>query len=365
LLAIGRVTRTILHVGADKCGSSSIQGFLSHQPVLLSSDHRVTFEYACIRHSGLLAADDIRTRAKQTVSGYFNSHPTSRILDLGEFDVLSIQQRIADHPADLIFSCEGWLRSLLRTEHSQALFNLLSPPGSGRDLEFIAFVRPPVKWINSAWWQWGVWGCQDGFDAWLQHAIKLSSWHTYLEPLAQNPRVDRLIVEPVLADVVSQFCDILGVATVADMPARSNISLPAEALQLYLHHRHHRPDAHASANDFLIMQAIGRHQREYTRTPWVLGMDQVQQIIEATHASNLKLLEYVSDSSRQQILDDSSWWEPRCYEHRQPSDPFEIPTLSQEQLLLLSSDLLDSLANAVQLLRRHQLDLDQLFVSNT
>lgn len=263
----------------------------------------------------------------------------------------AIKDAVISTPSDLIFSCEGWLRALGRPQSFNSVLNLVAPPGSERDVELIAFVRAPAKWINSAWWQWGIWEENRDFDSWLETAIGAVQWHKFLHKASTFPSVKRATVQPVYQDVVSQLIDILEIRNTKNLRLPSNQSLPAEALMLFSQHRQHRPNAHSSFNDFLIGHAIASNANQYSRTPWVLSPKHIQRILEATQESNYQLLELMDAPNKQRVLDDPHWWTSEAYASLTHSDP--IPHIDPDQLSAyqLASDLFHSLGEAVRILR--------------
>jgi hypothetical protein len=132
----------------------------------------------------------------------------------------------------------------------------LNPSQAEGIIDICAFVRPPVKWINSAWWQWGVWGSDVNFDQWLEGAIRASSWAKFIAKYADYSSIDSVIIKPVNGNVVAQFCDALQLDYSETSDTKSNVSLPREALHLMLRHRNHRPHSHYSKTDFILARAL-------------------------------------------------------------------------------------------------------------
>jgi hypothetical protein len=346
-----RNLRSILHIGADKCGSSSIQAFLSRHHSLKTGPTRSQLNYACISKNGLKTDTRIEKNLKRSISGYLNSLSTSKLAQIPPQRQQSIQKAVAATPGDLIFSCEGWLRTLQQPKGFDAILELVAPPSSNRDVELIAFVRPPVKWVNSAWWQWGVWGQESDFESWLETAIGAVQWFKYLNQAKIFPKVSRLTVEPVYQDVVRQLIDILCIQDIDNLTLPTNQSLPAEALQLFSQHRKHRPNAHSSFNDFLIGHTIAANINQYSPTPWVLSRDHINRILEATYDSNCHLLKLMDETNRRRVQEDPHWWSEDAYAKYTYSPPHLNIKASQVPSYQLASDLFESLAVAVQLLR--------------
>jgi len=343
--------RSILHIGADKCGSSSIQTFLSRHRSLRTGPARSDLGYACISKNGLKTDVRIDKSLKRSILGYVSSIGTDKLVALSPQGQQSVQEAVAGIESNLIFSCEGWLRALGHPKEFNTLLQVVSPPASNRDVELIAFVRPPVKWINSAWWQWGAWDVGNDFHSWLETAIAGSKWFNYLNHARCFPAVTRLTVEPVYQDVVRQLIEILSIQGIDMLPLPSNQSLPAEVLQLFSQHRQHRPNANSCRSDFLIGHAIAANTSQYSPTPWILSQEQVKHILEATRDSNHQLLGLMDNASRLRVLEDPYWWNDEVYENCRNTQPFLDVEASQLPPYQLASDLFQSLGVAVQILR--------------
>lgn len=346
-----RNLRSVLHIGADKCGSSSIQSFLSHHCELTAGPNNSKLTYACLSKNGLKTSERIEKNLRKSVSGYINSLCVNKLNQIPARRLESIRDSVNSTPGDLIFSCEGWLRALSRPQSFRSVLDLVAPPGSHRDVELIAFVRAPAKWINSAWWQWGIWEPDRDFESWLDTAIGAVQWHKYLHNAYKYQSVKKLTVQPIGKDVVCQLIDILDIKDIKSLRLPSNQSLPAEALMLFAQHRQHRPNAHSSFNDFLIGHAISANANQYSRTPWVLNPSHIQRILEATQASNYQLLELMDEPSKQCVLNDPHWWTSEAYASLSPSDPIPQLDPAQSSAYQLASDLFQSLGEAVKILR--------------
>jgi hypothetical protein len=347
--------RTVLHIGADKCGSSSIQSFLSHNRRLKTGSLLSNLSYACLGKNGLKLGDKIEKNLKRQVSGYISSASIAKISEISKHNQQFIKSSILDISDDLIFSCEGWLRALSQAKGFNTLLDLVAPPDSNRNVEIVAFVRPPVKWINSAWWQWGIWESDGNFDAWLESAVKSVNWHKYLNQAKDFTRISRLTVEPVYQDVVRQLINILDIRGDEYFAPPSNHSLPREVLELFAKHRKHRPSSHASYSDFLIGHAIAWNTKKYTPTPWVLNRLHIRKIIDTTHDANHKLLELMDETNRKRVLNDQSWWNEDAYSHLVLADPYLEKVLDHPNSHLLASDLFSALSAAVRILRSKDL----------
>ena len=66
--------RLFLHIGADKCGSSSLQGYLSQSPRMRQRDGRPLL-YVLFKPKGLVGPIQILQRASRSPLGYVSSAP--------------------------------------------------------------------------------------------------------------------------------------------------------------------------------------------------------------------------------------------------------------------------------------------------
>jgi hypothetical protein len=355
--------KSILHVGADKCGSSSIQSFLSQQP-MLKDEAGQCIQYLCLHRNELIGPKAIKEKLRCSISGYIASRG---LADLRKMDIKArrkVRKHVRNCEHSLIFSCEGWLRSLANEDNASFLYNLVCPPRSERTLDIIAFVRPPVKWINSAWWQWGAWSRRTNFDDWLEGAIRRACWANYLKNYPKHSSMSNILVEPMRGDVVRQLHSTLNLSNAIKFPPRSNVSLPTEALCLLLNHRHHRPNSRMSKTDFVLMKALGDNLSRYTKSPWVLQPTHVERIISGTRECNIELLDMMPDGHRAEIQNDPSWWDPSSYVNHHPVDPFSLPDPPAAQLLLMASDLLDLLSKSIHTLKSNDM-LDTMLHSSS
>jgi hypothetical protein len=346
--------RIVLHVGGDKCGSSSIQSYLTKNPTPERLGNQ-SLQYSCLLSSGILGPSDITKQAGSSISGYVSSADIADLQSMKTTTRDLVRRFTSDTSIGQIFSCEGWLRSLTYSNNLDFLLNLLSPPSANNVVEIYAFVRPPVKWINSAWWQWGAWSDDADFEKWLQKAISATSWSNFLSPYIRNERLFQARVMPIQGDVVKQFCETVGINHVPYENSNSNVSMPLEVIKLMKQYRHHRPSPHYTKAEFLLARSLSRSKSKYDPTPWVLDLNHIKQIISMTKKSNLDLLDFMSDADRTAVMNDPSWWDSSFYKDRIAVDPFDPGNISSNQALKMASDLLDFATESASLLSSHNL----------
>jgi len=145
---------SILHIGAGKCGSSSLQSSLSRTGKQLCTSDNIHFEYVAIRDNGeIFRSEDIQLYLQNTGYPSISSFDiTSQSIDKVGISLAASQLNvIAEQDVNPVLSCEGWTSRATMFQEQQILEKL------GLQPSVIMFVRPPLDWINSAWWQWGAW----------------------------------------------------------------------------------------------------------------------------------------------------------------------------------------------------------------
>lgn len=349
---------TIAHVGAGKCGSSALQSFLTAHSTLTGRSGR-KFHYGAITKGGFVPPEEMAGMLNRSINGYISSVGAGVIDQIPPAAQERIVRTLRKFPSPLILSSEGWLLGMMRPGVNRTLIELLSARGARR-VKMIAYVRPPVKWLNSAWWQWGAWKSGVSFPQWIQGALRSCMWNEPARAIAGTPEIAEFELRPVLGDVVAQFLESLGCDPPAD-GAVSNRSLPKEVLELYRHAPDLRPSPHVVNADFIALRAISQSEHRYSSTPWVLGPAQISMILERTRESNLAMLELMSPEDKKAVLDDPAWWDAGAYANCVRTNPMELPPATPEELLPLSADLMRLLRRAMRVVSAHGLlhELDE------
>lgn len=164
--------RLVLHLGAPKCGSSALQAALTHNP-----DHydRAGQRYCYVgtRTTGgivhPLYGRKVKRVAQLSEFGYA-SWPNLRDPDQSYVGVARvIVPKGAQSDPDPVWAA---LDQVMQASKRRAHVPILSNEGWLREaaafadwlkghpkavVDAVAFVRPPVDWVNAAYWQWGVW----------------------------------------------------------------------------------------------------------------------------------------------------------------------------------------------------------------
>ena len=243
--------RAILHIGAPKCGSSALQRALSATPVLRGADGtRHVYLAGRLAEAGLVPVTGRRLSAmmRHAVHGYVCWPNVARQDDPGAYWP-AVGRAVGAEGARghvPILSSEGWVA---HAGEAPALAR-----AAGLDLlDAVAFVRPPLDWLNAAYWQWGIWHA--GFfhnrqvERWLERARYDVGPH--VAAWAAQPGV-RLAVESARGDVVAGFAARYGLPLT---PAGQVNRAPPPALTGFLlRNRRFRPTPHDSAVEFVVQR---------------------------------------------------------------------------------------------------------------
>jgi len=238
----------ILHVGAPKCGSSALQAALSEAPRLTTKAGE-TLAYTGLRARSddwsLLSGRMLRSAARRSVHGYVSWPSTTAENETALFSALDHVRRKAGRAVPVV-SNEGWIGQA--DAFAEALPHWFTQD-AGAPVEICAFVRPPIDWLNAAYWQWGVWSGRP-FQAWVERTEMPYSLGAMLTRWAALPNT-RLRLG-FSGDVLAEFEETEGVAL--PRPAQRNVSLPPAMLGFLMRNRRYRSNAHDNAAEFIFQR---------------------------------------------------------------------------------------------------------------
>lgn len=261
--------RLILHIGAAKCASSSLQSYLSEK--FVSNDFQ-TSPYAG-RYKYLSVFADGR------VGDGLASYPFAEIAaqPLAIFEAALAQ---LEPGQSAIMSCEGWGPEIMQLDLA-AVFARLNVA-----LEIFCVVRPPIEWINSGWWQWGVWSGQSIAD-WVQQAIPNTLYADWLQAYARLPGLQRLEVVDLSQQPLARFKAFLGVDD--DWDQRVNVAThPALLEHLIKFKEHYQRLPHDSSVERRLNSLL---KLPSARVAMALNQEMRSSILVQTQASARRLLD--------------------------------------------------------------------------
>jgi hypothetical protein len=313
----------ILHIGAGKCGSSSLQKALLLNGATTARNCQRKYEYMCIdRYDGvLLRGDKLKERAQSGPFSFYTSCGAQWLIRSSS-DMSRLRRefmKVAREDIVPILSWEDWLyEAPLFIQH-----NLLRELGLNATV--IVFVRPQISWINAAWWQWGAWSNLE-FGDWLEAwAKERAQWAELIEQWKLVPGVGQVEVRLATRNVVSSFSDFIG----ATIPSREvvNPGLDADTLRFIQRNDEFHEDERVHKNMFIL----GRRLSGISKlTPWVIPRDMVKALLSYFREGNERLLSLVPSSVREEIEADARWWEAEAYADRKAESPAPQPAGDEE-----------------------------------
>ncbi len=215
-----------------------------------------SLRYVLFKPIGIVGPTQVRQRTNRSPLGYVSSAPL-RTLSWKKPEVLEqVNRFLHRQEGDLITSCEFWLRELPTAhgiEHLKQLLVHLDPI----ELHLICTVRPPLEWLNSAWWQWGAWDNSARFDSWLNQAVQHTNWDRIIQKVATSLPEAKIHVGCSKPDVINTVLEMIGVdRNGRENTTQINQSLPAAVLRLYQHHPQLSPNPNHCSIDFLPLQPL-------------------------------------------------------------------------------------------------------------
>ena len=320
----------VLHVGAPKCGSSALQTALSRTPDLGAGRGR-KFRYVTavfpdktllpspvLRYGAALRRDGIRSRFGYASFPDF-PNPTPKVA-LQALELVLKNGRSGGHVP--ILSNEGWI--MRHATFADLLARLGHPP-----VEVVAFLRPPLEWLNASFWQWGIWSTPN-LTAWMDRAKLTYSFGLDLEAWSRIPNV-RIRVRPSKPDIVGHF------AALYDLPLQagpsSNVSSPPVLIGFLLRNRRLRPGAHDPQTEFIFQRWCPRVE---VRSPWAAGATHVHRF-RPTVARNVEALRRILPEQDCDLLfAEPRWQSEKPYHAELLAGVTPLDTLAELPLLLQS-----------------------------
>lgn len=309
-------TAAILHVGAPKCGSSALQAALSAHPDL-RGEGGLRYRYTARPDRGVISGVRLRLAARASVFGYAAwRHPRAGEEAAFWDDFAATLAEGARRGHVPILSHEGWL------EQAATFAPHLAARAGGPPVGVVAFLRPPVDWLNAGWWQWGVWTGLD-FGSWLARpggfalGRQIAAW-------AALPGV-RLVVRPAGGDVVAGFAGLLG-AALPGGAVRNAAASPALAGFL-LRNRRFRPGPHDAQAEFVVQR--------WCRLPagprlWTIGPQHLDRLAATLPEEIDRLCAALAPEEAAALMADPRWSDPLAAALPAPSvldDPADLAAL--------------------------------------
>lgn len=301
--------KIVLHIGAGKCGSSALQAYLSQNPILKTSAGEVVFYGALGVDGKIITRGAVKYKANCSIFQY----SSSVLLSNTDEQVFreNLENSLASIESDIIvLSCEGWLgQASLAREKLQCLV--------GYQTEVLMYVRPPVEWLNSAWWQWGAWNGVS-FDQWYPSSIESTHWVSYVKQWREVNFVGKLIVRALPKDIIADFNQLLSISNSNSTGSRSNASLPGSVLRVFQQNQDLRPSAHDSRIDFSISRRLSKIS---SRPDWVISEQRIVDTIKTSESFTRELLQFMDLDQQKQVTNNKAWWDVAYYRNKEYQSP--------------------------------------------
>ncbi|MCW8107699.1 hypothetical protein OPS25_04175 [Alteromonas ponticola] len=299
--------KIILHIGNGKCGSSSIQHYFSY------NHSQPGFRYGVLKKSGdILTGLAVEQEAIKKPSNYAVSYSMPTSVDEGFISRFknSLTALSSEDCETLLLSSESFGSNVAR-------FKQLDPVLKRHRVEVIMIVRPPVQWLNSAWWQWLTWNNSQSSAAGIDDAVaKENVPKTWLKRISRFEALDCVHNVHVLA-LNNTFLDdvkaLIGKHHFADkhdtLIKAHNAASSRELLSFLKAKRSLRPDHSHAKTEFIL----NKHLQPRSKSDWVLTKNHVQLLIEKNKPYNLQLAALISNEN---ILENEAWWSTDFYQEK-------------------------------------------------
>ncbi|WP_200157623.1 glycosyltransferase family 2 protein [Allochromatium vinosum] len=322
----------LLHIGMPKCGSSALQAYLSRPDFKRAARRRFAY-LALMKEKKILTPNELQKVTLRSPRRYTSSCSVESFKTFDSEDQKNLQKKIkhiGSKYEKLIFSCEGWGFNH-RFFSDDGLF-----AHEDFQVTILAYIRPQVEWLNSAWWQWGAW-TDLNFDKWIETQKGNLNWNRLYQSWNQKHWVENVDFRLMQGDVVHDFLGYLGLDPYEHRSESSliNQSLPAPLLRLFQRHRELRAGPHDSEADFILSRRLTLASG---KSPWVIDADRAKKLTDFFQAENKKLSFALTPAQRKSMLEDKRWWTPEPYSSRAAENPTpEEPRLEDLEALTVAA----------------------------
>lgn len=279
--------RLVLHIGAGKCGSSSIQSyFATHFAKARANEDGETVAYAALTQSCVLTGRDLRKAQDEAPYGYMSSVLLSEMQpDVFRRNLAKLGEQTRGVDVVLL-SCEGWIQ-----EAEMDCARLFTEAGVPVDL--VVVVRPPVELMNSSWWQWGVWTGLP-LEKWCKAQLSLANFHVMLSKWLALGIGSKVKAIELSQNPIRELLRFLGFepGKLPDAEVR-NAATDARLLRHLIRNKAHYGRAvHAPAIEFRLNGAL-ELRRE--KPPLVIPPALARHVIESVSDSSNRILDLVRE----------------------------------------------------------------------
>lgn len=308
----------VLHVGGMKAGSSALQYDFTWQPVRRSLDSQAPdYEYVSLLPSQLLRGAALQQHAAHFAAHYSMSDQLASLVGQpaeGLAAGIAGLEAVRHEGRVPILSYETWLTA--EPAEVRAFTAAVGGP-----LRVVAYVRPPVQWLASLYYQRD-YTCESDVQRFLSKWLPKAHWADAIETWRSAPHVTTVDVRLHRGDVCADFCQLLG-CEASGRHVQHNQTFPAEAIRLF--ERHAVPaEVSLSEAKFALWRWLPESvAASGVLTPAAFPFEQrdIDMILEQTADASRRLLELCDAETRGQIEADPRWWSADPRHHGSAAAP--------------------------------------------
>lgn len=270
----------IIHVGHSKCASSTVQKFLSRNPIIRQGD--LSLSYYCITRQGnFISGDVVKSSAEKNPHGYavsdidFNN-PVNFFHGLKKIQAQSHADEV------IVISNEG-LGNLWRYRDWPVCLDEMGVP-----VRVFMLTRPPIDWINASWWQWGCWETEEVED-WFNRIGRGINFKRRVDQWKAVKSLEQLFVADMCQgplELFSKFSGIQGDHLL--LSESSNVGSTADLLRfLLLNKEQLGRSTHDASIEFELNSRLKFRGR---KAPFVLSESMIDEALSLSRADHTALL---------------------------------------------------------------------------
>ena len=226
--------KLIIHIGAGKTGTTSIQSCLERNSSLLKENK--TFYSGMYFENVPDGVVDKGNAYNEFIDDYYKDK--SKFVEKVKDSLVAINESFGKSDIDNIV----WVNESLFDSPHAVMGAINSLEGVVDEINIIFYIRRQDRWLKSAYQQWGIKhktyaGVVRSFDDWyptvkdrVDYYSILSEWESYID----KDNIDVVVYENCIDGVVTDFINRIGLDSKVDFDSeRSNESLGKYQLSLY------------------------------------------------------------------------------------------------------------------------------------